>query len=294
MANAMTKVGLRNLRAHKVRLALTVISVLLGTAFVAGSFVFTDTLKRSFDTIFASSDKGIDARVQVRRDYGRGVPIGTVGAIAKAPGVRAVEPRIDGPVVLVRSNGKKISTGGAPSQGSDWNARAQVHDAPKLVSGKAPRRADEIAVNDGAAKKYDLAVGERVKVVVANSSVTTARIVGIYDVSYDTGGYLGALFTRAQAMSLFTDGRHYDVVDVAAARGIAESTLVARLQQALPAELQVKSGDQVRRDDSQGVSDSLGFVNYILLGFGIVALLVGTFIIYNTFSMLVAQRQREL
>jgi putative ABC transport system permease protein len=298
MANAMTRpmmrVGLRNLRAHKVRLALTVVSVLLGTAFVAGSFVFTDTLKRSFDTIFASSDKGIDARVQPRHDYGRGVPIGTAAVIAKVPGVQAVEPSIDGDVVLVDSAGKKVSTGGAPSVGSDWNGHARVHDAPELVSGHAPQRADEIALNDGAAKKYHLALGERVKVVVSNSAVRTARIVGIYDVSYDTGGYLGALFTPAQAMSLFTDGRHYGALDVAAAPGVSESTLATRLRQAVPAELEVKTGDQVRSDDSQGVSDSLGFVNYILLGFGIIALLVGTFIIYNTFSMLVAQRQREL
>jgi len=294
MANAMRKVGLRNLRAHKVRLALTVVSVLLGTAFVAGSFVFTDTLKRSFDTIFSSSDKGIDARVQPKHDYGRGVPIDVAAAVAKVPGVRAVEPSIDGDLVLVDSAGKKVSTGGAPSVGSDWNARARVHDAPKLLSGQAPRRAGEIAVNDGAAKKYHLTVGESVKVVVPNSAVTPARIVGIYDISFDTGGYLGALFSRAQAMSLFTDGHHYGAVDVAAARGVSQTALAARLRQALPADLEVKTGTQVRDDDSQGVASSLGFVNYILLGFGIVALLVGTFIIYNTFSMLVAQRQREL
>ena len=293
MPNAMTKVGLRNLRAHKVRLALTVVSVLLGTAFVAGSFVFTDTLKRSFDTIFATSDKGIDARVQPRHDYGRGVPLGTVAAIEKVPGVRAAEPEISGDLVLVDRTGKKVSTGGAPSVGSDWTDHAKVHDAPKLVRGHAPRQTGEIAVNDGAAKKYHLSVGEPVKVVV-DSSVSAARIVGVYDVSFDTGGYLGALFTRDQAMSLFTDGRHYATVDVAAAHGVSESTLAARLQRVLPADLEVKTGDQVRRDDSNGVSDSLGFVNYILLGFGIVALLVGTFIIYNTFSMLVAQRQREL
>src|SRR3954469_15435175 len=151
MANPMTRVGLRNLRAHKVRLALTVVSVLLGTAFVPGSFVFTDTLKRSFDTIFSSSDKDIDARVQPRHDYGRGVPLNTAAAIAKVPGVRAVEPGISGSVVLVDSAGKKVDTGGAPSQGSDWSDRTLVHDAPKLLSGHAPRQADEIAVNDAAA-----------------------------------------------------------------------------------------------------------------------------------------------
>src|SRR3954467_3391541 len=97
----MTKVGLRNLRAHKVRLALTLVSVLLGTAFVAGSFVFTDTLKHSFDTIFASSDKGIDTRVLPKDGFQAGVPTSLVTTIQRVPGVRAVQPDIDAPVVLV-------------------------------------------------------------------------------------------------------------------------------------------------------------------------------------------------
>jgi putative ABC transport system permease protein len=290
----MTRVGLRNLRAHKVRLALTLISVLLGTAFVAGSFVFTDTLKKNFDTIFANSDKDIDARVQPKHDYGAGVPVSALPVIERVPGVRAVEPGISSDLVLVDDKGKKIDTGGAPSQGSDWNGRKRVHDVPELVSGRAPQRAGEIAINDGAAKKYHLDVGEQVKVVVPNAAVTRARVVGIYDVSFDTGGYLGALFSRAQALALFTDGSHYSAVDVAAAKGVSETTLAQRIDKALPASLEVKTGKQVRDDDSAGVAGALSFITYILLGFGIVALLVGTFIIYNTFSMIVAQRQREL
>src|SRR3954470_4444460 len=144
----MTKVGLRNLRAHKVRLALTLISVLLGTAFVAGSFVFTDTLKKHFDTIFAHSDKDIDARVQPNHAYGAGVPVSALPIIERVPGVRAVEPGISSDLVLVDDKGKRVDTGGAPSQGSDWNGTKRVHDVPELVSGRAPQRAGEIAIND--------------------------------------------------------------------------------------------------------------------------------------------------
>ncbi|MBN9621247.1 MAG: ABC transporter permease, partial [Actinobacteria bacterium] len=115
--SALRTVSLRNLRAHKVRLALTVISVLLGTAFVAGSFVFTDTLKRSFDTIFATSDKGIDARVQSAHDYSPGVPVSLVPQLQKVAGVRVVQPQVSGGIVLVDDHGKKVDTGGAPSVG---------------------------------------------------------------------------------------------------------------------------------------------------------------------------------
>jgi putative ABC transport system permease protein len=290
----MRTVSLRNLRAHKVRLALTVISVLLGTAFVAGSFVFTDTLKKSFDTIFATSDEGIDTRVNASADYSAGVPVDLIPAIRQVPGVRAVQPRIDASVVLVDPHGTKIDTGGAPSQGGAWIGTNTIQDVPKIVDGHAPQRAGEIVVNDGAAKKYDLHTGDRVKVVVPNAAVTTARVVGIYQVSFDTGGYLGALFSRDQAMSLFTDGAHVSAVDVAAVSGVSEKTLTARIARVLPAGLQARTGTQVRDADSQDVQQALGFITYILLGFGIIALLVGTFIIYNTFSMIVAQRQREL
>jgi putative ABC transport system permease protein len=292
--NAMTTVSLRDVRAHKLRLALTLISVVLGTAFVAGSFIFTDTLKHNFDTIFATSDKGIDTRVQPKHSYQAGVPINLVPTLGRLPGVAAVQPRVHGDVVIVDDHGNRVDTGGAPSEGGAWWPHTRIGDPTRIVQGRAPTRAGEVVVNDGAAGKYHLRVGERVRVVVANAAVRPATVVGIYRVSFDTGGYLGALFSRDQAMSLFTDGRHYSAVDLAARPGVSERALTARVAQLLPTGLEAKTGTQVRDADSHGVASALSFITYVLLGFGIVALLVGTFIIYNTFSMIVAQRQREL
>ena len=291
--SAMRKVSLRNLAAHKVRLALTVISVLLGTAFVAGSFVFTDTLKQSFNTIFNTSDKGVDTRVLADHDYDPGVPTRLVPEIAAIPGAAVVEPHVDGTVVLVDSHGKKIQSNGAPSEGSAWASRS-VNPIPRFDSGHAPRNAGEVVVNDGAASQHHLHTGDRVKVVVANSRVVNATISGIYKVDYDTGGYVGVRFTPAEAMKLFTDGKHYSAVDVAAAPGVSERTLTDRIAKVLPGGLKAETGTKVRDDETKDIASALSFINYILLGFGIVALLVGTFIIYNTFSMIVAQRQREL
>lgn len=291
--SAMRTVAVRNLQAHKVRLALTIASVVLGTAFVAGSFVFTDTLQRSFDTIFQTSDKGIDAQVRPVHEGDPGVPTRLVPEIRAVPGVATVEPRVTGTAVLVDSHGTKLQSNGAPSEGGAWSARS-VNPVPTFASGHAPTRPDEVVVNDGAARKHDLHTGDHVTVVVANAPAVHARISGIYKVSYDTGGYIGVLFTPREAMRLFTDGHHYGVVDVAAAPGVSERTITDRIATLLPADLEARTGTQVRDEDSQGVASALGFINYILLGFGIVALLVGTFIIYNTFSMIVAQRQREL
>src|SRR6476661_840925 len=146
--SAMRKVSWRNLMAHKVRLALTIVSVLLGTAFVAGSFVFTDTLQRSFDTIFNTSSKGIDAQVQPRHDYDPGVPVSLVPKLEQVQGADVIEPTVQGAIVLVDPNGKKIESNGAPSEGGAWSAKS-VNPIPTFVSGHAPRSADQVVINSG-------------------------------------------------------------------------------------------------------------------------------------------------
>lgn len=295
MNNPMRTVSLRNLRAHKVRLLLTLVSVLLGTAFVAGSFVFTDTLQSSFNGIFTNATKGIDARVQPKHDYDPGVPTSLVRTVSELPGVRAVQPEITGSIVLVDSHGKKVDSGGAPSQGGVWTpASESLNAVPTFVSGHAPTAAGEVVVNQGAATKGHLNTGDSAKIVLANSATVSVQIVGIYHTDTETGGYIGVLFTQPQALTLFTDGTHLSALDVAAEPGIPQQSLTARIAEILPNTLEARTGVQVRADATSSVETALSFVNTILLAFGLIALLVGTFIIYNTFSMIVAQRLREL
>src|SRR5882724_6102844 len=108
----MRRVSRRSLVAHKVRLVLTVISVVLGTAFVAGSFVFTDTLKHTFNGIFSDADKGVDVRVDAKKDSNPGVPLTLADRIKTVPGVRAVQLETSAPLVLIGTNGKRVSSGG--------------------------------------------------------------------------------------------------------------------------------------------------------------------------------------
>ncbi|MGH8962564.1 MAG: ABC transporter permease [Jatrophihabitantaceae bacterium] len=291
----MRTVSIRNLQAHKVRLLLTLVSVLLGTAFVAGSFVFTDTLKGSFDKIFTSATKNIDAQVQPRHDYDPGVPTSLVGTIRQLPGVRAVQPEITAALVLIDSHGNKVDSGGAPSQGGVWTSPADsISTPPTFVSGHAPDAVGQVVINQGAAKKGHLHTGDHAKIVLPNAATQDVTISGIYHTDTETGGYIGVLFTEQQAMQLFTDGSHLSALDIAGKSGVSEQTLTDRIAKVLPSTLEAKTGTQVRDDGTQGVASALSFVNYILFGFGFIALIVGTFIIYNTFSMLVAQRLREL
>ncbi|WP_442970238.1 ABC transporter permease [Rhodococcus sp. UNC363MFTsu5.1] len=289
----MRKVSLRNLAAHKVRLALTVLSVVLGTAFVAGSFVFTDTLQKTFDGLFADAAKGVDVRVSGLEKGSSGVPLADLPTLEAVDGVRAVVPAVDGPIVLLGADKKPMQSGGAPSIGLSYIPPEQaLGDPDEMVAGAPPAAPGQIALNEGAARKAGLAVGDRTQVLVPTSGVIDVTVTGIYETPSDSGGFVGALFDGAQARELFTDGSHVDYIDVAGS-GVSQSELRDRVAAALP-DLKVDTGDQVREDVKAEVSSALSFMNYFLLAFGAIALLVGTFIIYNTFSMIVAQRLREL
>ncbi|HEY7046992.1 MAG TPA: FtsX-like permease family protein [Jatrophihabitantaceae bacterium] len=292
---AMRRVSRRSLVAHKVRLVLTVISVVLGTAFVAGSFVFTDTLKHTFNGIFSEADKGVDVRVDARNASNPGVPFTLAGQIKSVPGVRAVQLEASAPLVLIGKNGKRVSTGGAPSEGTIWNPPAEsIKTPPTFVAGTAPAGPGDVVINEKAAKKAKLSVGDHTKVVLPTRGVLPVTISGIYHTNTETGGYVGVEFTKAEGLQLFTDGTHVEAVSIAGASGVSEQALRDRVAKLLPSDLQAKTGDQVRKDDRDSVAKALSFVNIFLLAFGAIALIVGTFIIYNTFTMIIAQRVREL
>lgn len=293
--NPMSKVALRNLAAHRVRLVLTVLSVVLGTAFIAGSFIFTDTLQRTFDGIFADEAKGVDVRVSPAEQFSLGIPQEEVDRIAAMDGVRTVAPGLNGPVVLLDPSGKKaVQTAGAPSVGKVYLPPDRaVAEPPQFVAGTPPSRPGEVALNTSGAERAGLRVGDRTKVLVsAQGEPIDVTLTGIYSDATDTGGFVGVLFEESQARQLFTDGTHVAYVDIAA-KGISGDKLRNRLAMIYP-DYKVLNGEQVRAEAKAQISEALNFLNYFLLAFGAIALIVGTFIIYNTFSMIVAQRLREL
>ncbi|NLG54816.1 MAG: FtsX-like permease family protein [Rhodococcus sp.] len=295
----MRKVSLRNLAAHKVRLVLTVLSVVLGTAFVTGSFVFTDTLRHTFDSIFSQEAQGVDVRVSAEQlnphspQSAAGVPLETISVLESLPNVRAVVPAASGQVVLLDEQGVAVQTGGAPSLGVNYVPPEQsLGRVDTMVSGRAPAAVGEVAINEGAAEKSGLEAGDSTEILVPARGVIEVTVTGIYDIELDSGGFIGVAFSADQAWELFTDGAHVDHVDIAG-DGIAPDELRDTVAAAFP-DLQVQTGEEVRDEVRAEMSQALDFVNYFMLAFGAIALLVGTFIIYNTFSMIVAQRLREL
>ncbi|WP_241385168.1 ABC transporter permease [Rhodococcus sp. CH91] len=292
--NPIRRVALRNLAAHKVRLALTVLSVVLGTAFITGSFVFTDTLQRTFDGIFGDVAKGVDVRVSTAENGTSGVPVEDIDTVTALPGVERVSPSIAGGVIVLDSAGAAIQTGGAPAEGFAYIPPDQlVGDPQTFVTGGPPAESGQIALNESAAERGSLAVGDRTTVLTVTQGTMPVTISGVYQLETDTGGYLGAMFTEQQASQLFTDGRHVNFLDVASDGSLSPDQLRDEIAAALP-DLKVQTGAEVTEETKSQVSEALNFLNYFLLAFGAIALLVGTFIIYNTFSMIVAQRLREL
>ncbi len=304
MANPMRRVALRNLLAHKGRLVLTVLSVLLGTSFIAGSMVFTGTLSKAFDGISDKIAVGVDARISPENAQGQGgfgpagpgVPLSVVDQVKAVPGVRVVVPAVTGTIALRDGAGDVVAPTGAPQIGGAYLPPGENLDPDglKITSGRAPTGPNEMVLNDSASERLDLPVGSTTTVVAPHSAgPIDVRVVGVYDISIDSGGYVGALFAKDEAQKLFGDGATAPYLEVGAAPGTSPEQLRDALAQRLP-DLNVQTGAQVRQEFADAINQGLSFLNYFLVAFGLIGLLVGVFIIYNTFSMLVAQRLSEL
>ncbi|MGV9709366.1 ABC transporter permease [Gordonia sp. NPDC003424] len=299
----MRRVSLRNLRAHKLRLFLTVFSIVLGTAFVAGSIVFTTTISKAFNDIFSSAAPGVAVEVTPADRQSPGVPQSVVDELTTRKtelGIDRITSDYSGLVTVATADGKALQTGGAPSIGTAYLPpdKALSPDTSKLLpGGRGPESATEIVLNSSAAEKAGLKVGSPTKVVLGQGSARPrdVTVVGLLDLPGSTGGYVNVQFDQATARELFSDGTHVAQVDMSAVSGVSPEELQSRVEKVLPAgTYKVRTGDQVRQDQKDQVNQFLTIFTGILLAFAAIGLIVGTFIIYNTFSMIVAQRNREL
>ncbi|GAA4408076.1 ABC transporter permease [Tsukamurella soli] len=300
--SGLTQVALRNLLAHKGRLLMTVVSVVLGTSFIAGSLVFTGTLSRAFDGLSANTAKGVDVRVSPEgidtaapTESSPGVPLGLAGTLAARGDVRAVQPAVTGTVALRDGRGKVVQQVTSPVTGGEYLAAGHSLDpaGTPIVTGHAPQGPGEMVINSGAAARLDLPTGATTQVVTGRSAgVTTMKVVGTYSTAADTGAYVNVLFAHDTAVRLLSNGTTVPYIDLAA-KGVSAQQLSDALAKQYP-QYQVQTGDQVRAAYKDQVDKGLTFINYFLIMFGVIGLLVGVCIIYNTFSMIVAQRLKEL
>ncbi|GAB3075850.1 ABC transporter permease [Micromonospora schwarzwaldensis] len=300
----MFRATLKSLLARKLRLLLSGLAVVLGVMFVSGAFVLTDTLGRSFDAVFADAYADVDVnvaakpKVEVSETEGEQVaapvPASLVERVRAVPGAADVRGVVaaDG-ARLIGSNGKVVTSFGPPQLGENWLGEG---DLVRLREGREPRADDEIVVNAALAKAANVKVGDRVGVLTL-SPKQEFTLVGVFGYSGgrdSVGGANEVAFTTPVAQRLMLGKPDVFSTVTARADGTTPEALRDEVSRALGGAYDVKTGDQLADDASAGLKEGLSFFNKILLGFAAVALLVGTFLILNTFSIIVAQRTREL
>ncbi|MCD9623554.1 ABC transporter permease [Rhabdothermincola salaria] len=299
----MLRVTLRGLLAHKVRLATTALAILLGVAFMSGTLVLTATIGSTFDGLFADINAGTDVVVRsaevVETDFGeqRGtIDESVLGEVAAVPGVRVAEGDVSGYAQFVDKEGEAIGNPnqGAPTLGFAWGDDPELNPL-RLAEGGPPAGPDEVVMDKASADTGDFRVGDPVTVLTATGSqeFTVAGIARFGNVDSPLGASIAA-FALPTAQELFgLEGRLVSVL-AAAEEGIAQAELAERVAAALPAGLEAITGDDLTEEQQSTTRDQLGFFNTFLLTFALIALFVGAFIIYNTFSIIVAQRTREM
>jgi putative ABC transport system permease protein len=296
--------SLKGIMAHKLRLFLTALAVVLGVAFVAGTFVLTDTINKTFDTLFTEISAGTDLTVRAVSGFGNDaggfdtasrdtVPASLIDTVRRTPGVQAADGTVTGYAQFVDKEGKAVASGGAPTLGFNWTEPGL--SPLQLRSGREPQRDGEVVVDAVTARTHKFAVGDRVTVLFKGPTqeFTLVGITGFGEADNLAGATL-AIFEEATAQRVFGKAGRYDSIEIKAAEGVGARELRDRLVGTLPADVEVVTSKEVADESAEAVGQALGFFSTALLVFAGIALFVGGFIILNTFSILVAQRTREL
>ncbi|MFL5898914.1 MAG: ABC transporter permease [Solirubrobacterales bacterium] len=293
----MTRLALKTLWARKVRALTTIFAVVLGVAFVAGSYVLTDTIFAAFDEIFSESLSGtsvvITAENPVKQENGE-TPTISASLLPRAQGTRGVRlaaGAIFTPGAFFDGQGEKIGNKFAPKFIS--STLPDGLESLNYVEGHSPRGPREASIDRAAAETSDLNLGETIELIGQGSAVRF-RLVGFTKLgSASFGGASIAQVTLPVAQRLTHKRGRFDQISVAAREGVSAATLKGRIARQMPSGVRVETAKESADRASEEIRESLGFLQTFLLVFGFIAVFVGSFLIFNTFSITVAQRVSE-
>jgi putative ABC transport system permease protein len=298
----MRKVILRGLLAHKLRLALTALAIVLGVTFISGTFVLTDTLNNTFSTLFSSVYSKIDFQVRGVAQFGSGgsatrnpLPESVLARVRSVPGLAGAYGQVEGYAQFVARDGKPVpSTVGTIGLG--WDSNPQISSL-HLIAGNPPTTSDDVVMDASTAKNYGFSVGQQVRILTAGShAAQTFTITGIaqFGTADNLAGATLAAFTLPTAQRLVGETGLFDFIDVIAKPGADKAAVQRSIARALPSDAEVVTGQTVINEEQTTVSQALSSLNTVLLIFALISLFVGAFTIFNTFSIIVGQRTREL
>jgi putative ABC transport system permease protein len=300
----MYRAALKSVLAHKVRLALTAIAIILGVAFVSGTYVFTDTIKGQFDNLFDDIYQGVDVAVAAE---GTGVGSADVpfdesilDIVAAVDGVDIATGGVTGFATMITTDDagepKIVQNGGAPTLGFAWSDVSRLSPLSiKDGNGRGPSAPGEVSIDVGTAEAQGFQLGDTIK-VQATGEAEDFTIVGLMSFG-DQDSLLGATlsaFEMTEAQRVFGLEGQLNSIGVAARPGVSATDLAADINDALPSGMIAITGQSQQAEDLNEVNDSLGIINIALLSFAAVAVFVGSYIIQNTFRIIVTQRTREL
>ncbi|TYB42930.1 ABC transporter permease [Actinomadura chibensis] len=298
----MLKLVLRGLAAHRARLLLSGVAVVAGVAFVAGTLIFSATLDRSFDRAFADLGRGTDVVVRAHRAFEPGlgeraaerpVPAAVLDAVRRADGVAKAHGVVTGFAAVLDRRGR--IAGAEPQTGVAWDGDPDL-SLPRLTAGAPPAAADEVAVDVTTARAAGYRVGDQVAVALA-SGTRTFRLTGLFEVgdSALSDQLSMTAFAPDAAGRLLSDhpGAYARIV-VHADGGVPQERVRDAVAATLPPGFEAITGRQAIAEQSDSFKDILTALRTFLLAFAVIAVFVGSFIIFNTFAMLVGGRVREL
>jgi|GEM_PF-118526 len=299
----MIRITLRGLLTRKLRATLTGIAVVLGVAMVCGTFVLTDTINAAFNSITSDSRKHVSAVVTAKKTINNSTQtptvseslmtrIQTLDGIKKVTGQVAV---INAPII--GRDGKPISTGGAPALGMGFsNFETRAGDPTKIAAGHWPYKANEVLIDAHSAKTQHLKVGDWVEVAYSGPA-QRYRLSGYatYGSSDSAiGGATFAIFNLPTAQKLFGLQGRLTEIDIEAKSNVTPASIVSEVKPLLARNDVVRTAQQQVKEDQKQWAFFVNFLRYLLLAFGLIAVFVGSFVIFNTLSITVAQRTREL
>jgi putative ABC transport system permease protein len=295
----MLQLVLRGFLQRKLRVGLTATAIVLGVALMAGTYILTDTINRSFAAIFQTASKGHDVVVSPAEQLGREVRSQTspvtqamLERVRRTPGVAEAAGSIFTNGTFLDTHHKRVTSGFAPAFiASTVPARFESF---RPIAGSFPASSTQVAIDEATAERAGLRIGQQ---LIVAGAATTGRytIVGVlrFGGGESFGGAGAALLIPQEAQRLIGEPGHYNQIDVAATRDVAPGQLRDRIRRELPATVDVRTGSEQASHDTSNLEHNLGGLRTFLLIFAYVALVVGAFIIFNTFSITVAQRTRE-
>lgn len=295
----MVRIAWRSLTTHKLRTFLTTLAILLGVAMISGTYVLTDQIDRGFKQVFTDAYKGTDVTVTRKAKFAGqltgatdGLPESMVQQVKAVDGVADAFGYVAG-TGAVAVGGKVVATGGSPTLFFSYSPNEIA--PPQYVTGRPPDRDGQVAIIQKLARDKKLGPGSPIT-VITDSGAHPATVSGVFTFAAQSslGGSLLLHTTLSDAQSWFGMEGRLSEIDVKAQAGVSPDELAKRARDALPPFADVKTGAQAAADQTKALSDAIGgFLRPVLLSFGGIAVLVGAFIIFNAFSMTVAQRRRE-